>query len=73
MTESFEDLIRRAVENKITSISIETSHEVAYAACWKAFDKYYTAMHADPIEAVRAVIEKALAPKPSTNLANLLD
>ena len=69
-----ESLLRHAIANRITVIDLDTSRTTARAGCWKAFGKYHTAYHDDPIEALRDAIEKALAPppKPPTDLSDLL-
>ena len=69
-----ESLLRHAIENRITAINMDMSRTTASALCWKAFGKSHVAYHADPIEALRAAIEKALAPppKPLSDLSDLL-
>lgn len=67
-----ESLLRHAIGSGITVISIDTSRSTASAWCWKAFGTSHHAYHPDPIEALRVVVEKALRPKPATDLSDLL-
>lgn len=68
-----ESLLRQAVAARVTVIHLDTSHSTARAGCWKAFDKYYTAWHADPIEALRDALGQAMTPKPTSDLSDLLN
>lgn len=69
-----ESLLRHAIANGVTVISIDTSRSTASAWCWKAFGTSHTIYHADPIEALRLAVEKTLAPpqKPVSDLSDLL-
>ena len=75
MTESLEDLLRRARAAKVTAISMDQSiGGVTRAGAWKAFSHFGTGYNEDPATALREALLNAIAPpRNKTDLSSLLD
>lgn len=75
MTESLEDLLRRARASGVSAITMDRPiGGVTRAGAWKAFSHFGTGYNEDPAAALKEALLKAIAPpRNKTDLSNLLD
>lgn len=68
-----EELLRRAMQERVTYISIDSaSGGMVRVGAWKAFSHYTIAHDADPVVALTEALTRAMAPKGATDLTSLL-